>query len=352
MLWVDKYRPQTLEKMDYHKELSQRLSDLAADGDIPHLLFYGPNGAGKKTRILALLRALYGSGADRVKLDRREIKTPSNKTVEVTTSSSNYHIEMNPGDAGTNDRFVVQEVIKEIAQGGSLHSKTGRVGYKVVVLVEVDRLTRQAQAALRRTMEKCASSCRLVLSCANPSKVIDPVRSRCLGIRVAAPTDAEICVVLQSVAAKERLVLPDKLAARVAKASNRNLRRAVLALEAAKVKQYPFDEECPIEPPDWEAYVHSIAQDITRDQSPQRLLACREKLYDLLSKCVPADVILKTLVKDLLKNLDDELKPDILKWAAIYEHRIQCGAKDIFHLEAFIAKFMSLYKHFIADMFG
>lgn len=352
MLWVDKYRPTSLGKMDYHKELSERLEALAEDGDLPHLLFYGPNGAGKKTRIMALLRALYGAGAEKQRLEHREFKTSTNKTIEVTTSASNYHIEINPGDAGANDRFVVQEVIKEIAQSGSLNSKIGaRVGYKVVVLVEVDRLTRQAQAALRRTMEKCTATCRLVLSCNNPSKVIDPVRSRCLGIRVAAPTEAEVCSVLQSVVAQERLVLPDKLAARIAASSRRNLRRAILSLEACKVRQYPFDEDMAVELPDWEVYVHHVATLIVRDQSPNKLLECRGKLYDLLSKCVPADVILKTLVNELLKNLDDELKPEVIKWAAICEHRLQMGAKDIFHLEAFVAKFMSLYKDFISKMF-
>lgn len=325
----------------------------AADGDLPHLLFYGPNGAGKRTRIMALLRALYGIGAEKQRLEHREFKTPTNKTIEVTTSASNYHIEINPGDAGSNDRFVVQEIVKEIAQSGSLGSKIGaRVGYKIVVLVEVDRLTRQAQAALRRTMEKCTASCRLILSCNNPSKVIDPVRSRCLGVRVAAPAEADVVRVLQAIAAKERLSLPDKLAARIAKASSRNLRRAVLTLEACKVQRYPFDEDMPVALPDWEVHVHSIATDIIRDQSPQKLLACREQLYELLAKCIPADVILKTLLKELTKNIDDELKPEVFKWAAICEHRLQCGAKDIFHLEAFVAKFMSIYKRFISNVFG
>jgi len=87
------------------------------------------------------------------------------------------------------DRFVVQDVIKEMAQSKSLLAKKdSRIQFKVVVLSEVDRLSRQAQAALRRTMEKYASTCRLILICNNPSKVIDPLRSRCLGIRISAPS--------------------------------------------------------------------------------------------------------------------------------------------------------------------
>ena len=357
MLWVDKYRPTELGKMSYHVELSSRLGRLAEEGDIPHLLFYGPNGAGKKTRIMALLRALYGPGAEKQRLEHREFKTPTQKTIEVTTVASNYHIEINPSDAGNNDRFVVQEVIKEIATSGSLHAGAkgsgGKVGFKVVLLVEVDRLSRQAQAGLRRTMEKCTSTCRLVLCCNNPSKVIDPLRSRCLGIRVGAPTEDEVVAVLEGVAAKERFDLPPPLAARIAKSSRRNLRRALLSLEECKVKGgLPLDPAMAVDRPDWEQYVCAIAQDISREQSPQRLLATRDKLYELLSKCIPAEVILKTLTRELLKNLDDELKAELVKWAAFYEHRVTQGNKEIFHLEAFVAKFMCLYKKFMMEMFA
>ncbi len=62
----------------------------------------------------------------------------------------------------------------------------------VVLLTEVDRLSRDAQHALRRTMEKYASVCRLILCCESTSRVIGPVRSRCLAIRVAAPSDIEV----------------------------------------------------------------------------------------------------------------------------------------------------------------
>jgi replication factor C subunit 3/5 len=220
MLWVDKHRPTRLQQLSYHGKLSQRLTSLASDpGGLPHLLFYGPPGAGKKTRIMTLLRQVFGPGAERLRLDKRTFTTPTNRTVEINMISSNHHIEMAPGDAGLNDRYVIQDVIKEMAQnknianvGSSSSSKEHsifasndnkinnddegnakkKVQYKVVVLVEVDKLTRQAQAALRRTMEKYSSSCRLILCCNNPSKVIDPVRSRCLGIRVAAPSYDEV----------------------------------------------------------------------------------------------------------------------------------------------------------------
>ena len=57
MLWVDKYRPHTLDQMTtVNTDIAQHLKRLVQDGDCPHLLFYGVGGAGKKTLALAVLR--------------------------------------------------------------------------------------------------------------------------------------------------------------------------------------------------------------------------------------------------------------------------------------------------------
>jgi replication factor C subunit 3/5 len=197
MLWVDKHRPKTITDLSYNASVSDRLSALAANpASMPHLFFYGPSGSGKKTRVAALLRDLYGPGADKLKLDKRVFKTPTDRVVEINMVTSNYHIELSPGDAGLNDRFVVQDVIKEMAANRNIASMasgdSNAPTFKTVVLVEVERLSRQAQAALRRTMEKYASSCRLILCSNSQSKVIDPLRSRCLGIRIAAPSVNEV----------------------------------------------------------------------------------------------------------------------------------------------------------------
>merc|ERR1719336_841961 len=118
---------------------------------------------------------------------------------------------MNPGDAGIYDRLVVQEVIKEIASSHTLNSNKGR-SFKVVFLKEVDKLTKPAQHGLRRTMEKYMATCRIILCCESVSKVIDPLRSRCLAIRVPSPPTQEVINTLQYVAKQEGVALPDKLA--------------------------------------------------------------------------------------------------------------------------------------------
>jgi len=129
-LWVDKHRPTSLAKLSLHPDVTSKLIALAATDEIPHLLFYGPPGAGKKTRVMALLREIYGAGVEKVKLEHRSFTVSSSKTIEVTTLGSNYHIECNPSDAGNSDRFVIQEVIKEIAAHGNLQTGSGAVGSK------------------------------------------------------------------------------------------------------------------------------------------------------------------------------------------------------------------------------
>ena len=164
---------------------------------------------------------------------------------------------------------------------------------------------------------------------------------------------------LKRIAKNENIDISDTFAVNIARESNRNLRKAILMLEAAKVqsrtlnnggKELKADQVIPTT--DWELYIRNLAKDITREQSPQKLMASREKLYELLVNCIPATTILKHLVIELLKYLDDSLKLEVLEWAAFYEHRIALGSKEIFHLEAFIAKYMAIYKKYLNDMFA
>jgi len=194
-LWVDKHRPRELSKLDYHIDQAEQLKNLAEQGDFPHLMFYGPSGAGKKTRIMCLLRELYGNGVEKLRSENITFTTPSNRKIDIMTIGSNYHIEVNPSDAGIYDRVVVVDLIKQIAQTHQI-DQNGQREFKVIILSEVDGLTKDAQHALRRTMEKYVSTCRILLCVTSTSRIIPAIKSRCLGIRVPAPTNDEIVKIL------------------------------------------------------------------------------------------------------------------------------------------------------------
>ncbi|CAP70719.1 uncharacterized protein PODANS_3_7820 [Podospora anserina S mat+] len=348
-LIVDKHRPRSLDALTYHDELSDRLRSLAQSGDFPHLLFYGPSGAGKKTRIVATLKELYGPGVEKIKIDARVFQTSSNRKLEFNIVASVYHLEITPSDVGNYDRVVVQDLLKEVAQTQQV-DQSARQRFKVVVINEADHLTRDAQAALRRTMEKYSPNLRLILVGESTAGIIAPIRSRCLLVRVARPTVGEVEGVLRGSCEREGWEVREGLVGRVARESGRNLRRALLMLEGVYAQNEKVTDDTPIPPPDWEGLIEQIAQEIMAEHTSARILQVRSKLYDLLTHCIPPTTILKTLTFKLMPLIDDDLKPEVIKWSAFYEHRIKTGTKVIFHLEAFVAKFMRILEMYLMSM--
>ena len=92
----------------------------------------GPPGAGKKTRVMALLRELYGAGVDRLRIEHQSFLSPSKKKIEIITLASNYHIEVNPSDVGIQDRVVIQELIKTVASAQQLNAE-GQRSFKELI---------------------------------------------------------------------------------------------------------------------------------------------------------------------------------------------------------------------------
>ncbi|PXF47638.1 Replication factor C subunit 3 [Gracilariopsis chorda] len=344
LLWVDKHRPSTFSELSYHSVLTKNLQSLS-NTEVPHLLFYGPSGAGKRTRVHCVLRALFGQVVEKKKVVHRTLKVET-KQIEVTTVASAHHIEVNPSESGNNDRLVVQELIKDMASSAPLDMKKS---LKVIVLHDVDQMSQLAQQALRRTMERYSKTCRVIMVAESITKVLEPLRSRCLGIRVALPSKSDIGVVLQSVAHKEGITLPDALVQRIAETSGRNLRRALLQFEATRVSvgalELPSDAQVMLG--DWEYVCQDLAVMLTRSQTAHQLIAVRKKLQELLAHAVPGDVILRRLLEEILRIADDEICPEICRVAAKFDRNLTKGTKPIFHLEAFAARFMQIYAAFL-----
>jgi replication factor C subunit 3/5 len=315
-LWMDKYQPKTIDDLDYNLNITNILKCISTKEDFPHLIFYGPEGAGKKTRIRALLSLLYGSGVHKVNTETRELKVNST-TVEYMITSSNFHLELTPSDAEIHDRIIVQKVIKESASVGQLDAKNQR-NFKIIVLQEIDNLTKEAQAGLRRTMEKYMKSCRLIMSCNSLTKVIPPIRSRCLSIRVPCPEEVDIQRILKNIKLKEGITVSDKQIDMIVSKCERNVRRAINCLQLTSLEAYSKD----IFIPEYITSIRGIADEIHKDQSPACLKRLRESFLKLLVNGVPNDVIVINLVKELcVKAKNDEVRRQIIYWGAFYDHR-------------------------------
>ena len=286
---------------------------------------------------------------EKIKIDSRVFLTSSNRKLEFNIVTSVYHLEITPSDVGNYDRVVIQDLLKEVAQTQQV-DMNAKQRFKVVVINEADHLTRDAQAALRRTMEKYSPNLRLILLANSTANIIAPIRSRTLLVRVAAPTEKEICDVLAKTGEKENWPVREGLNRRIAQESGRNLRRALLMFEAVHAQNEKVSDDTPIPPPDWEALISNISDDIMKEHTPAMILQVRAKLYDLLTHCIPPTTILKTLTFMLVPRVDDDLKADVIKWSAFYEHRLRLGTKVIFHLEAFVAKFMRILEMHLMEM--
>ncbi|EGW33642.1 DNA replication factor C [Spathaspora passalidarum NRRL Y-27907] len=351
-LWVDKYRPKTLDQLLYHDSITQSLKALSKSGDFPHLLIYGPSGAGKKTRIYCTLNEIFGSSVEKLKIDVKTFVTSSNRKLEFNVLSSPYHLEITPSDMGNNDRVVIQDLLKDIASteqvdfNNQSSSKT-KHRFKIVIINEADSLSRDAQAALRRTMEKYSSNIRLILVCNSISNIIAPIKSRTLLVRIPSPSITDINSILSNISVKEGIKFSsndlEPFYTKVSTASNRNLRRALLSFETLTMQNETIKPETNLSiiNLDWEVIIKNIANNIKTARNVATLAKIRTVFYELLSHCIPARIILKTLLFNLIEIIPDvRVVQELVNLASVFDERLSLGQKSIFHLEGFVAKSM------------
>jgi replication factor C subunit 3/5 len=140
-------------------------------------------------------------------------------------------------------------------------------------------------------METYMPTCRIIANAENLSKVIAPLRSRCLQVRVPAPSEKLIADMLKTIARKENFELPPALAMGIAHNSRRNMRRAIMMLQTAKLKTPNLTNSTAVPRPDYEGFVANISREVVTEQSPAKLRAIRAMLYELLTKGITADLI-------------------------------------------------------------
>ena len=202
-IWIEKYRPRSLKDVVGQKDIVDRLQSYVEAKNLPHLMFAGPAGTGKTTCAIAMSRELYGD-----------------------MWKSNFN-ELNASDERGID--VVRGKIKEFARTAPL----GGAEFKIIFLDEADALTGDAQAALRRTMERYSKTCRFVLSCNYSSKIIDPIQSRCAVFRFRPLRTEDIRVNLQKIAEIELLEIDDDALDALVHVSQGDMRKAVNSLQVA-----------------------------------------------------------------------------------------------------------------------
>ena len=168
-LWVEKYRPNTLENYIGNEHLKSKVENYLNSGDLPHLLLYGKAGTGKTTLAKLLV--------NNIECDYLYINASDENNVET-----------------------VRTKVKGFA------STIGFKDLKVIILDECDYITSNAQAALRNLMETFSKHCRFILTCNYVERIIDPIQSRCQSFQIIPPSRNEVAKHLHKILVQENIM--------------------------------------------------------------------------------------------------------------------------------------------------
>ena len=154
-LWVEKYRPTTLEEYVGNETIKNKIADYLKQGSIQNLLFHGVAGTGKTTLAKLIAKNLNCDLLYINASDERGIDTIREKIIPFASSMSFNDV-------------------------------------KIVILDEADYITPQAQATLRNTIESCSKTTRFILTCNYLERIISPLQSRCQTFEIIPPSKVEV----------------------------------------------------------------------------------------------------------------------------------------------------------------
>jgi len=309
-IWTEKYRPKKFEELVGQDEIVKKVQGLTKSLNIPHLLFAGPAGTGKSTLALIVVKELFGS-----------------------TWKENY-LELNASDERGID--VVRQKVKDFARTKAL----GNVPFKVIFLDEADALTKEAQQALRRTMENYTTTCRFVMSCNYSSKIIDPIQSRCVIFRFKLLEKKDVEKRIKLIAENEKLQLSEQTIERLYEASEGDCRRIINLLQASASITPSITPE--------------LIQTLISGAQPAEIkivleyalsgdfLKAKEKLLDvMLKESIAGTDVIKSIQKEIWNlQIDDELKVKLTEKTGEIEFRLVEGSDEFIQLEALLASFL------------
>ncbi|MBM3200280.1 replication factor C small subunit [Candidatus Woesearchaeota archaeon] len=309
-IWTEKYRPQTFSEFKGQEKIVERVKAMVEQQNIGNFLFAGPAGVGKSSMALIIAKTLFKE-----------------------TWKQNF-LELNASDDRGID--VVRNTIKDFARLKAL----GNVPFKIIFLDECDSLTKEAQQALRRTMENFTSTTRFILSCNYSSKIIDPIQSRCTVFRFKPLSKEDFEGLISHISKGEGIKVDKAAIETLFEVCEGDARRMKNILQSCAAMSKNITEE--------------LIYDLVSAARPKEVkevleiavkgdfIRARDKLLDvMLQHGLSGLDIIKQIQKEVWAlKIPDERKVCLIDKCGEIEFRMVEGADEFVQLEALLANFI------------
>jgi replication factor C subunit 3/5 len=338
MFLCDKYAPKTIDDMTFNIDTMKHLFVMSKDVAIPHLILYGPSGSGKNTIARLLLEKIFDKSVNNVSDTIYTVTGSGNTQSDISIKQSPYHIVIDPNNNNF-DKYLIQTIVKTYAKSMPFFNniyKTSK-SFKVVLINDIDNLSYYAQMSLRRTMEKYSSTCRFIMLCNAISKIIDPLKSRCVCVRIASPTSKQIIETVMKIAHNENIDISLQNLRKITCIAKNNIKHTIWLLECIMWNLNPSN-----------TYVDIIDDIITlimkKDIHGEIIIEIRKLLYKILITNISGTIIIQDIMVTLcnMKTISKESKSKIIDIASYFEHNNSIGRREIIHLDSFIIGVISI----------
>jgi len=270
-MWVEKYRPSRLADVAAHKDIIDTIGRLTKEDKLPHLLLYGPPGTGKTSTILAVAKELYGpafaqmtlelNASDGASIARdpappalvffKKAGEPERRTRHTQHASNLPLLESRSNLFSPRRRRRLPlllladrgiDVVRNEIQSFASTMRFNATGFKLIILDECDSMTKDAQFALRRVIEKYTKHTRFCLIGNYVSKIIPALQSRCTRFRFAPLGPESVRERVKHVVASEGVEITEEGLAAVQTLGAGDMRRTLNILQARSYSHWsPYD---------------------------------------------------------------------------------------------------------------
>ena len=306
-----------------------------------NLLIYGVH---KMTLANILLKEIYGPLVENITIETYKITGYGNKDEYEDIKQSPFHIIIEPKNTGI-DKYIIEEIVKEYAQQTSLCYENRRVPYHIVLIKNVDNLTHYAQASLRSTMEQYHSTCKFILLSEQPSKLLDPLRSRCNSIRIPKPTESELYEYIYNIAKNEDIDINSHDINVIINHANRDSSVCLWWLEYYRNNNYDFTFS-------WTKYLNNVTSMLHYVHRTKKIInvasimQIRQTFNKILITNIPGSKIVSNLLSQIVTSEMNYSKDFLTRVVAVfqeYDMRLAKGTRSIMHLEALMMKLFLLF---------